>query len=133
MAVGEGNMSEYWQWIEHKGKGILLVKFAGLKDEKVYVQAIADLEREILRQPRGQFVPLVIDVSDTRVTRAVTDRGKQMMATAKAKGVPDSPTALVGLSGTQKTIVMAIQVIRGDIHAVGSLEEAKEWVVSRLK
>jgi len=133
MAVGEGNMSERLQWIEHKGKRILLVKFAGVKDEKVYVQAIADLEREILRQPRGQFVPLVMDVSDTRVTRAVTDRGKQMMATAKAKGVPDSPTALVGLSGTQKAIVMAIQVIRPDIHVAGSLEDAKDWIVRQLK
>jgi hypothetical protein len=126
-------MSEYWQWIEHKGKRILFVKFAGLKEEKVYVQAIADVEQEILKQPKGQKVPLVLDVTNTRVTKAVTNRGKQLMETCKANGIPDSPTALIGLSGTQKTIVMAIQVIRGDIHAVGSLDEAKEWVVSRLK
>lgn len=126
-------MSDYHQWIEHKGKRILLVKFTGLKDEKVYVQAIADLEREILRQPKGQFVPLLLEVSDTRVTRAVTDRGKQMMATAKAKGVPDSPTALVGLSGTQKAIVMAIQVVRPDIHVAKSMEEAKDWLSKQLK
>jgi hypothetical protein len=86
-----------------------------------------------MRQPKGQLVPLVLDVTNTRVTKAVTYRGKQLMETAKAKGIPDSPTALIGLSGTQKTIVMAIQLIRGDIHAVGSLEEAKEWVVSRLR
>jgi hypothetical protein len=126
-------MSEYWQWLEHKGKRILFIRFAGLKEEKVYMEAIADVEREILRQPKGQLVPLVLDVTNTRVTKAVTNRGKQLMETAKAKGIPDSPTALIGLSGTQKTIVMAIQLIRGDIHAVGSLEEAKEWVVSRLR
>jgi hypothetical protein len=126
-------MSEYWQWIEHKGKRILFIRFAGLKEEKAYLEAIADVEREILRQPKGQLVPLVLDVTNTRVTKAVTNRGKQLMETAKAKGIPDSPTALIGLSGTQKTIVMAIQLIRGDIHVVGSLEEAKEWVVSRLR
>jgi hypothetical protein len=126
-------MSEYWQWLEHKGKRILFIRFAGLKEEKVYMEAIADVEREILRQPKGQLVPLVLDVTNTRVTKAVTNRGKQLMETAKAKGIPDSPTALIGLSGTQKTIVMAIQLIRGDIHAVGSIEEAKEWVVSRLR
>jgi hypothetical protein len=126
-------MSEYWQWLEHKGKRILFIRFAGLKEEKVYMEAIADVEREILRQPKGQLVPLVLDVTNTRVTKAVTNRGKQLMETAKAKGIPDSPTALIGLSGTQKTIVMAIQLIRGDIHVVGSLEEAKEWVVSRLR
>jgi hypothetical protein len=131
--VKERAMSEYWHWIEHKGKRILLVKFAGLKEEKAYVQAIAEVEQEILRQPKGQFVPLILDVTNTRVTKAVTYRGKQFMQTAKAKGIPDSPTALIGLSGTQKTIVMAIQVIRGDIHAVATLDEAKEWVVGRLK
>lgn len=133
MAVREEQMSEYWQWLEHKGKRILFIRFAGLKEEKVYMEAIADVEREILRQPKGQLVPLVLDVTNTRVTKAVTNRGKQLMETAKAKGIPDSPTALIGLSGTQKTIVMAIQLIRGDIHAVGSIEEAKEWVVSRLR
>ncbi|MBN2099566.1 MAG: hypothetical protein JW753_08225 [Dehalococcoidia bacterium] len=125
-------MSQYWQWIEHKGKRILLAKFGGLRDEKTYVEAIADLEQEILRQPKGQLIPLALDVSDTRVTRAVTNRGKQLMETAKANGIPDSPTALIGLSGTQKAIVMAIQLVRGDIHVVGSLDEAKDWLVSRL-
>jgi hypothetical protein len=133
LTVEEEEMADYFQWIQHKGKRILLIKFAGMKDEKLYVQAIADLEREILRQPRGQFVPLVMDVSDTRVTKAVTERAKQMMATAKAKGVPDSPTALVGLSGTQKAIVMAIQILRPDLHVAASLEDAKDWVVKQLK
>jgi hypothetical protein len=50
--VEEGTVSEYWQWIEHKGKRILFINFAGLKEEKAYVQAIADVEREILRQPK---------------------------------------------------------------------------------
>lgn len=126
-------MPDYLQWTEHKGKRILLVKFAGMKDEKEYVEAIAELEREILRQPRGQFVPVIMDVSDTRVTKAVTNRGKQLMETAKAKGVPDSPIALVGLSGAQKAIVLAIQIIRPDLHLCGSVEDAKEWIVKQLK
>lgn len=126
-------MSERLEWIDHKGKRILLANFAGLKDEKVYVQAIADLEREILRQPKGQLVPLIMDVRDTHVTKTVTDRGKQMMETAKAKGVPDSPTVLVGLSGAQKAIVMALQVIRADIHVAGTVLEAKDWMEKRLK
>jgi len=133
MAVGEGNMSERLQWIEHKGKRILLVKFAGIREERVYVEAFADLEREILRQPKGQFVPLVVDVSDTRVTRAVIDRAKQMMEKAKAKGIPDSPVALVGLAGAQKAIVSAMQLLRPDIHVASSSGEASEWIAKQLK
>lgn len=126
-------MGKYWEWIEYKEKRILLAKFAGLRDEETYVEAIADLEREILRQPKGRLVPLALDVTDTRVTKAVSNRGKQLMGTAKANGIPDSPTALIGLSGTQKAIVMAIQLVRGDIHVVASLDEAKDWLVSRLE
>ena len=126
-------MSERLQWIEHKGKRILVVKFAGIKEEKEYLEAIVELEREILRQPKGQFVPLVMDVSDTNMTRAVADRAKQMMEKAKAKGIPDSPVALVGLAGAQKAIVFAMQVVRPDIHLAASSDEAKEWMVKRLK
>lgn len=126
-------MSEYFTWIEHKGKRILLAKFAGLKDETAYVQAIAELEAEIIKQPKGQFIPLVLDVTDTRVTKTVSERGKQLRETAKTHGIPDSPTALVGLSGTQKPIVMALQLVRGDLHVASSLDEAKDWIVSRLK
>lgn len=125
-------MSEYWQWVEHKGQRILLVKFAGLKDEKTYVEAIAGVEREILKQPKGRTVPLVMDVSDTRVTKAVTERGKQLLERSKSSGIPDSPAVLVGLSGAQKAIVMAIQLLRPDLHVAGNLEEAKDWVVKRL-
>ena len=126
-------MSEYLQWIEHKGKRILLAKFTGMKDENAYLKAIDELEQEILRQPRGQFVPLIMDVSDTRVTKAVTDRAKKMMAAMKAKGVPDSPAALVGLSGAQKAIVLAIQILRPDLHVSGSIDDAKDWIAKQLK
>jgi hypothetical protein len=125
-------MSQYWQWMEHRGKRLLLVKFAGLKEEKAYLEAIADVEREILKQPRGHIVPLVLDVTDTRVTKAVTDRGKKLMETAKASGIPDSPAVLVGLSGAQKAIVMAVQLIRPDLHVAGSMEEAKDWLVKHV-
>lgn len=126
-------MSQYWEWTEYKGKRFLLVKFTGLSDEKAYVEAIADVEREILKQPKGRILPLVIDVSNTRVTKAVTERGRQMLETSKAYGIPDSPAVLVGLSGAQKAIVMAIQLIRPDLHVAESLQEAKDWLVKRME
>jgi len=126
-------MSQYWQWVEHKGQRILLVRFNGLKDEQTYVEAIADVEREIMKQPRGHMVPLVMDVSDTRVTKAVTERGKQLLERSKSYGIQDSPAVLVGLSGAQKAIVMAIQLIRPDLHVAGSVDEAKDWVAKRME
>jgi hypothetical protein len=133
ITVEEGSMAEHFEWVNHKGKRVLIVRFSGIKEEKPYLEAIDALEREILRQPRGQFIPLVMDVSDTRVTKGVTDKAKKMMATFKEKGVLDSPTALVGLSGAQKAIVMAIQILRPDLHVAGNMDDAKDWVVKQLK
>lgn len=80
-----------------------------------------------MKQPKGRIVP------NTRVTKAVTERGKQLLEKSRAYGIPDSPAVLVGLSGAQKAIVTAIQLIRPDLHVAGSLEEAKDWVVKRIE
>jgi len=39
----------------------------------------------------------------------------------------------VGLSGAQKAIVLAIQVIRPDIHVAKNMDDAKDWIVKQLK
>lgn len=126
-------MGEHWEWIEHRGKRILFAKFAGIKDESVYLEAIADLEREILKQPKGQVVPLLMDVTNTRMSMAVTNRGKQMVQTARAYGIVDGPTALIGLTAAQKAVVATVRLIRPETQAANSLKEAKDWIVDHLK
>jgi hypothetical protein len=72
-------------------------------------------------------------MSNTRSSAAVTERGKRMTEAARAKGIPDSPTALVGLAGFQRAIVQAMQFFRGDIRMVESVEAGKDWLVEQME
>ena len=125
-------MSRYAQWIMHKGKRILFADYSGLSDQEEYLRAIGETERELLNQPAGRMVPMLLDTSNTRSSTAITERGKQMAEAAKAKGIPDGPSAIVGLSGFQKAVVQAMQFFRRDIHIVESMEAGKDWLVEQM-
>jgi hypothetical protein len=129
----EDEMSRYAQWIKHKGKRILFADYSGLRDEDEYLLAFDTTERELLRVPKGTMVPTLLDVTDTLLSPAITERAKKMTEAAKAKGIPDSPTALVGLSGFQKAVVQAMQFFRRDIRIVESIEAGKDWLVEQME
>jgi hypothetical protein len=69
-------VSRYAQWITHKGQRILYVDYSGLVDEEEYLGAIAETEREVLKQPPGRVLPLLFDMTNTRASTAITDRAK---------------------------------------------------------
>lgn len=126
-------MSRYAQWITHKGQRILYVDYSGLVDEEEYLGAIAETEREVLKQPPGRVLPLLFDMTNTRASTAITDRAKGMTDAAKERGIPDSPTVIVGVSGFQRAVVQAMQFLRRDLHLAESIEAGKEWLVQQLQ
>ena len=126
-------MSRYAQWITYRGQRILFVDYSGLVDEEEYLAAIAETEKEVLKQPPGQMLPLLFDMTNTRASTAITDRAKRMTDSAKVRGIPDSPTVIVGVSGFQRAVVQAMQFLRRDLHLADSLEAAKEWLVQQLE
>ncbi len=126
-------MGKYAQWMVYEGKRILFADYSGLRDEQAYLRAFDETERELLQQPRGRMVPTLLDVTGSILSPAITERAKQMTEAAKAKGIPDSPTAIVGMSGFQKAVVLAMQYFRRDIHIAGSIEDAKEWLVAQVR
>lgn len=126
-------MSRYAQWIVHKGQRILYVDYSGLVDEEEYLDAIGETEQEILGQLPGQMLPLLFDMTDTRASTAITDRAKRMTDAAKERGIPDSPTVIVGVSGFQRAVVQAMQFLRRDLYLAESIEAGKEWLVQQLQ
>jgi len=125
-------MSRYLQWVEHKGQRVLYVNFAGIQDEAEYLLAFDEMEQEILRQRTDVKFATVIDVTDTILTPAVTDRSRELMAAGKEAGIPDSPTAMVGMTGIQKAVVQALQFFRRDLYVAESLEEGLDWAAEQL-
>jgi len=119
-------MSKYVQWIEYRGKKILVSNYSGL-EEKEQIKAMDETKQELLKQPAGSQVLTLTDVSKARSTTTTRDKGKELEAAIKGKEFV-SHTAIVGLSGWQQ--VMA-QLIKPDSYFAKSIEDAKDWLVEQ--
>ncbi len=126
-------MSNRVQWIEHKGKTILFCDYSNQSEDE-YIQALAETETEVLKQAPGTLILMLIDTTGSLITTKVTGRARELAAAARKKGIPSSPTAVVGVSGAaQKAILLAMQFLRPDLRAVDGIAEAKDWLVSRVE
>jgi hypothetical protein len=124
-------MGEYTKWIEHKGAKILYVNYAGIQDEEEYMRAIDEFEAEILSQPKGHQIRALVDVAGSVLTPSITERNKAVEQKARELGIPDSPTAMVGLSGFKMAVVQALAFFRPDLYIADSVESAKDWLVKQ--
>jgi len=126
-------MGKYTQWIFHKGTRILFANFSNIRDEDDYLEAFDEAESELLSQPVGRMVPMLMDVSNSLLSTAITERSKRMIEAATEKGIPNSPSAIYGMSGFQKAVVQAMQFFRKDIYIAPSLEAGKDWLVKQMQ
>ena len=124
-------MGEHIQWITHQGKRILVVNYAGITEEEEYMKAIDEFEAEMIKQPKGHQVRALVDVTGSVLTPRITERNKEIEKKARESGIPDSPTALVGLSGFKMAVVQALSFFRPDLYIAESLEAAKDWLVKQ--
>jgi hypothetical protein len=116
-------LGKYTQWISHKGKSILFLNAAGLREAE-YMVAQEELKQEILKEPAGAMV--LVDATRTEMTTKTTSKGKELAAATQAKGIPDRPSAVVGLTGLQRSVA---QLFGRGVHFCNTVEEAKEWLV----
>jgi hypothetical protein len=116
-------MGKYVQWISHKGKRILFVNGAGLREAQ-YIEAMEEMKQEILKEREGAMV--LVDATKTEMTTPTVNKGKEVAAATKAKGIPDRPSVVVGLTGLQRAVA---QLFGRGIHFSGTIEEAKEWLI----
>ena len=124
-------MSEYTKWIEYKGVKILYVNYAGIQNEEEYMRAIDEFEAEIMKQPKGHQMRVLVDVTGSLLTPRITERNKAVEQKARESGIPDSPTALVGLSGFKMAVVQALAFFRPDLYIADSVESAKDWLLKQ--
>jgi hypothetical protein len=119
-------MGERVNWIQHRGKKILFCTFTGL-EETEYLAQVDEMENELEGQPSGSNVLMLIDVTNSRMTPATRDRGKQTVSVLEKAGVTTT-TAMVGISGLQKIIASSISK---DVHYGKDIESVKDWLVSQ--
>lgn len=120
------------QWIEHRDTRILFCDYSNIHDEEEFIRAIVETETEVLKQAPGTLILMLIDATGSLVTSKVTGRARELAAAARKRGIPSSPTAIVGVSGpAKKAIIAAMQFLRPDLRTTESVAAAKDWLVSR--
>jgi hypothetical protein len=116
-------LGKYVQWIEHKGVRIIFLNGKGLNEADNF-SAQEELKEELLRDRSSP--PVLVDLSKTAMTQKTANKSKEVAAATKAAGLPDGPTAVVGLNKLQKAVA---QLFSRGSHFFDSIEEAKEWLV----
>lgn len=124
-------MNERIEWIQHKGKRMLFIDASKVQDENTFLKLFDDAEAEIVAQPKGHAILTLFYSPDSTVTKAISDRAKQVFANAKTKGIPTGPTAWVGSSGFQRAVVTAMQFFIKEIHIADNVEAAKDWLAAQ--
>ncbi|MBN1485052.1 MAG: hypothetical protein JXA37_10045 [Chloroflexia bacterium] len=125
-------MANRVEWIEHKGERIIFCDFSDIQDEEEMVRWVEEMEAEVLQEAPGTMILMLVDVTNSRVTSKMTERARAVAAAARERGIPSSPTAVVGITNpAKKAILLALQFLRPDLHAANSIEEAKDWLLER--
>jgi len=115
-------MSKYVQWITHKGVRIVFLNGKGLPEAE-NIAAQEELKEELLRDRSSP--PVLVDLSNTAMTQNTANKSKEVAAATKAAGLPDAPTAVVGLNKLQKAVA---QLFGRGSHYFDSVDQAKEWL-----
>jgi len=120
-------MGKYVQWATHKGKRILFLNAKGLREAE-YMAAMEEMRQELLKERDGVLV--LVDATGTEMPTKTTNKAKEIAAATKAKGIPDKPSVVVGLTGLQRAVA---QLFGRGIHFSSTIEEAKDWLVKEAE
>jgi hypothetical protein len=120
-------VGKYVHWIEHKGVRILFLNGKGLAEAENF-EAQEELKQELLRDRSSP--PVLVDLSNTTMTQKTSGKSKEVAAATKAAGLPDGPSAVVGLNKLQKAVA---QLFGRGAHYFDSIDQAKEWLVKEEK
>lgn len=116
-------MGKYVQWITHKGARILFMNGKGLNEEE-NLAAQEELKQELLKDRSGPAV--LVDLSRTAMSKKTADKSKEVFNATKGAGMPEGPTAIVGLNKLQRTVAQLFD--KGAAQYLDNVDEAKDWL-----
>jgi hypothetical protein len=119
---------ERTRFIGHKGKQVLLLDYAGIRDPDEAVREIRASMRFVARQPKGSLLVMTL-VREARYNAAVLQVTKEM-ATHNAPYVKAS--AVVGMSGLHRIAYQAVILFsKRNIKTFDSEAEALAWLATQ--
>jgi hypothetical protein len=116
--------------LDHKGKTIICLDIAGLqsRDKPEFHKLVAQAKQNIRKySPKSALVITnVINTGfDTEVSGIIKEYAQHNTPYVKA-------SAIVGIVGWSKVILMAVKAVTGrDFYLANTMEEAKEWLIKQ--
>ena len=119
---------ERTRFIEHRGKRILLLDYAGMRDPQEAIREVRHSMEVVAQQPKSSLLVLT-QVRDARYNAAVLQQMKELAA-HNAPYVKAS--AIVGMSGLHRIAYQAVILFsKRNIRVFDTDEEALEWLASQ--
>jgi len=117
-------------FIGHSGKNILIVDVSNLKvQNKEEIKKIIEQAKEQIRKHPAKSLLIITEVTNTHFDNDIVEI---FMAYAKHNNPYVKASALVGISGMQKIILLAIKKFTGrDFYIASNLKDAQEWLVQQ--
>ncbi len=113
------------EWIDHKGKKILYIKYTGLSPEQQLAQ-IEKATKTLVDTGKKDNLTLT-DVREINVTQDFLDLAKVQ---GKISGPVTQKAAIVGIEGIRKILLKAVNTVSGNPREpFATVEEAKDWLV----
>jgi len=117
------------RFIEHNGKRIVLLDFAGITDPSQGLAAVAEATKFIGAQPVGGDTVTLTDVTGTRYDRQIVEAFKEM--TAKNKPIVRT-AAIVSNSPLHRAAISMIALVsRRKLQVFDTRAEALEWLAAQ--
>lgn len=119
---------ERTRFIEHQGRRILLLDYAGIRDPDEALREIQHSKEVVARQPAGSLLVMTA-VRDARYNAAVL-QGMKELAAHNAPYVKAS--AVVGMSGLHRIAYQAVILFsKRNIKTFDQESEALDWLVTQ--
>jgi hypothetical protein len=114
------------RFIEHQGKRIVLLDFAGITDPDQGLAAVAEATRFIGAQPVGGGTLTLTDVTDTRYDRKIVEAFKEM--TARNRPIVKAAAIVSNSSLHRAAIGMIALFSRRKLEVFDSRAQALDWL-----
>lgn len=113
------------EWITHKGKKILYIKYSGLSESEELEQVRRATQILVDTKSTGNLT--LTDVTNSRINQDFVDL-------AKEKGKISAPytkkAAIVGIEGVRRFLLEVVNKVSGNKRVpFSTIEEAKDWLV----
>lgn len=117
-------------WIEHQGLRILYHDFSNIQDVDEAVEVVRAAAGPMRACPPNSVLALT-NVAGSRFNKRVLDA---IVELTKGNKPFVKASAIVGLSGLTKAAYIMIGRLTGrSIHALNSLDEAKDWLAEQAR